>query len=211
MGNRTLAGPAASGTHDGRVFRSDSKRNRDAVVAALLSLYRDGVLAPGSAEIAERAGLSARSLFRYFADIDDLCRAAIDHQHAHVAPLLAVAAAPDAPLDVRIEALVEQRRRLFDAIGAVGIVSRLRAPFQPTIAAELGRARSYLRHQVRRLFAPELTQLGERRAGEVLAAIDVLCSFEAYQLLRHDQSLSRPRAAAVLTTALAALLAPEAP
>lgn len=200
MGTTEATAPA------GRVFRSDAKRNRDAVVDALLALYREGRLAPSSTEIAERAGISPRSLFRYFVDVDDLCRAAIDRQHATVDHLLPIAVEADTPLASRIAALVEQRQRLFDAIGAVGAVSRLRAPFQPTIAAELDKARSYLRHQIRRLFAPELTAAGEGRAAELVATIDVLCSFEAYQLLRHDQGLSRPRVAASLTTALAALL-----
>lgn len=189
-----------------RVFRSDALRNRDAVVDALLALYREGNLAPSSAEVAGRAGISPRSLFRYFADIDDLCRAAIERHQAAVAPLLAIAAAPEAPLALRIEALVEQRRRLFEAIGAVGAVSRLRAPFQPIIAAELANGRSYLRHQVRRLFAAELAALGPEQGAATLAAIDVLCSYESYQLLRHDQSLSRPRTAATLTSAFTALL-----
>lgn len=199
-------GPKGAAAPDRRVLRSDAARNRDAVVDALLALYREGNLAPGSTEVAERAGISPRSLFRYFADVDDLCRAAIDRQHATVDGLLPVEVAPDAPVAERVDALVAQRQRLFEAIGAVGTVTRLRAPFQPTIAAELERARSYLRHQVRRLFAPELAAMGERRAAEVLAAADVLCSYEAHQLLRHDQALSRPKAAAALATALTALL-----
>ena len=56
---RTATGPD---TVDGRRVRRD--RNRDAVVDALLTLYGEGNLEPGSAEIAERAGLSPRSLFR---------------------------------------------------------------------------------------------------------------------------------------------------
>ncbi len=202
MGTQAVVGARARE----RVVRSDAKRNRDAVVDALLALFREGNLAPSSAEVAERAGISSRSLFRYFADVDDLCRAAIDRHQAAVAPMLALDAAPGAPLVRRIEALVEQRQRLFDAIGAVGAVSRLRAPFQPLIAEELTRGRAYLRHQARRLFAPELAALSTDEAAAVLAAVDVLCSFEAHQLLRYDQSLSRPRRSAALTTALTALL-----
>ena len=39
----------------------------------------------------------------------------------------------------------------------------------------------------------------------MLAAADVLCSFESWQLLRFDQSLSRPKAAAALVESLSAL------
>jgi AcrR family transcriptional regulator len=197
--------PAAPETvvDDGRRVRRE--RNRDAVVDALLELYGEGRLQPSSDEIAERAGLSPRSLFRYFDDIDDLARAAITRQQERVLPLVPVDVEPDAPRAERIAGLVAQRLRLFDEIASVGQVSRLRAPFQPLIADELGQARAFLRGQVARLFAPELRAMGTGRAGSALAAADVLCSFESYRLLRDDQSLSRPRAAAALTAALTAL------
>ena len=43
-------------TTDGRQLRRE--RNREAVVEALLDLYRDGNLQPSSEEIAARSGLS---------------------------------------------------------------------------------------------------------------------------------------------------------
>ena len=66
----TPAAAAAPTTEDGRHARRD--RNRLAVVDAMLELYVEGNLDPSSDEIAERAGLSPRSLFRYFEDLDDL-------------------------------------------------------------------------------------------------------------------------------------------
>lgn len=194
---------------DGR--RARRERNREAVVDALLGLFGDGHFAPSAEEIAERAGLSPRSLFRYFDDVDDLTRTAIARQLERVVPLVDIDVAPDAPTDVKVAALVEQRLRLFDAIGSVGQVSRLRAPFQPLIATQLSQTRSFLRRQVKQLLATELDRLGPRRSASTLAAIDALCSFETYRLLRDDQSLSRARTAAVLVDTLVRLLAPEAP
>jgi len=194
---------------DGRMARR--ARNRDAVVDALLAFYEEGDLRPGADAVAERAGLSPRSVFRYFEDVDDLCRAAVERQQERVAGLLTVAAAPSASLRTRIEAVVEQRLALFEAIGAVGVVARLRAPFQPELAAQLDRGRRLLRAQLRRAFAPELEALGPERAAAALAATDVLCSFEAHQLLRRDQGLGRARIGAVLTASLSALLRAEHP
>jgi AcrR family transcriptional regulator len=199
------------GVGGSRVFRSDSKRNRDAVVDALLGLYREGNLAPGSSEIAERAGISARSLFRYFDDVDDLARAAISSQQSRVIPLLAIDVAADAPRERRIEAVVQQRVALFDAIASVGLVSRMKAPFQPLVAAELTQSRAFLRRQLKRLFAPELNAMAAPRASLVLAAADVVCSFESYHLLRSDQMLSRTKTAAAIGEALTALLTTEEP
>lgn len=185
---------------DGRRLRRD--RNRDAVVDALLALYGDGNLDPSSAEIAERAGLSPRSLFRYFDDIDDLCRAAIAEQQRRVEHLFTVDVADGADLETRIAALVEQRVSLFEAITPGASVMRLRAPFQPILTDELAHSRSMLRKQVRTLLADELADLDADAATALASAADVLCSFEAHQLMRHAQGHSRARTVAVLTDGL---------
>lgn len=196
---------APTGEGDGRRLRRE--RNRQAVVEALLDLYQAGNLRPSTAEVAERAGLSPRSLFRYFDDVDDLTRAAVEGQLERAAPLVPIVVVPDAPLEVRVAALVEQRFRLFDAVAPAATVSRLRSPFQPVLATELSRNRSYLRDQVRTLFAPELTALDAERAAEALAACDVAASFEAHQLLLYDQGLPPERARRAMARSLYSLLA----
>ncbi len=195
---------ATADNPDGRRARRD--RNRAAVVDALLGLYREGNLAPSSVEIAGRAGLSPRSLFRYFDDIDDLARAAIARQSEQVWTLAEIDVSPDEPLDARIETFVQTRVRLFEAIGAVGRVARLREPFQPLVARQLGDARAMLRGQIPAVFGPELGALATDAADELVAAIDVLASYEAYRLLRFDQELSSERAGAVLRATIDRLL-----
>ena len=127
-----------------------------AVVDALLDLYGESNLRPSTAEIAERAGLSHRSLFRYFDDFDDLCREAICRAEQRARPLIPIEVDRAAPLTDRIEALVTQRLRLFEALGPVARVSRLNAPFADVLAAELTKNRAFLRAQLTDLFAPEL-------------------------------------------------------
>lgn len=194
-----------AGEHDGRRLRRE--RNRDAVVDAMLALHRAGNLDPSSAEIAEQAGLSPRSVFRYFDDLEDLARAAISRQQQRALPLVQLTVDRQAPLAERVATVVEQRLALFDEIGATAAVARLRAPFQPVIAEELQQGRAFLRTQIRRVFAPELGVLPAARAGALLAAADVLLSYESYALLRHDQGLSRPKAAAAMVEGLTALFA----
>jgi len=195
---------AEPSAEDGRHARRE--RNRLAVVDAMLQLYRDGNLDPSSDEIAERAGLSPRSLFRYFEDLDDLVRVAISRQHERLEPLARVDTASDGPLAERIERLVEQRLRLFEKIGSVGLVSRVREPFQPLIASELAISRSFLRRQLEQLFQPELTQQGKGAAAVTLAAADVLTSFESVRLLLDDQQLTPAQVHATLVGALTSLL-----
>jgi TetR/AcrR family transcriptional regulator of autoinduction and epiphytic fitness len=190
---------------DGRTARR--QRNRDAVVSALLGLYRDGVLTPSADEIARRAGVSARSLFRYFADVDDLASEAVARQQEHLTPLLALDLDPAAPLDERIDAFVAARVRLLAGMGEVGRVARFRATQQPVVATGLARIRQALREQVVVVLGPALADRPAAERASLLAAADVLCSWEAHDLMRHDQGLDEPAVVAAMALALRRLLA----
>jgi AcrR family transcriptional regulator len=191
-------GPAPA---DGRKLRRE--QNREAVVDALLALFREGNYQPGAAEIAARSGLSLRSLFRYFDDVDDLHRAAAARQIALVMPLLRVGIEPDAPALDKVRAVVRARVRLFEEIGPSARALRACAHRHEPLAAELARNRAFFRGQLQALFAPE--------AGNTsfLPALDVLCSFESYELLRTDQGMSRARVETTLIEAISALVRQE--
>jgi hypothetical protein len=68
-----LASAAAETPTDGRLLRS--QRTKRAIVDALLDLIREGHHKPSSAEIADRAGVTQRTLFNQFGDMDSLLRA----------------------------------------------------------------------------------------------------------------------------------------
>ncbi len=184
---------------DGRRLRRE--QNRGAVIDALLALFRDGVYQPSSAQIAARAGLSPRSLFRYFDDVDDLHTAAA-RQILLALPLLRLTILPSDPTAAKIGALVQARVRLFERIGPAARALRVSAHRHDLLARELEQNRSFFRAQLREVFEPELA------AGPQLAlpAIDVLCSFESYELLRRDQGLSCASVVATLVAAVTTLL-----
>ena len=187
---------------DGR--RQRRHQNREAVIDALVASYEQGTFQPSTATLAERAGISHRSLFRYFDDVDDLSRAAIERQLASARPLFEVDAAPTDPTAVKIAAVVAGRLRLFAAIAPGARAGRVVAPTNQVVAAELHEARRRFREQVRRLFEPELRTRPHR-----LDAADVLLSFEARELLCEEQGRTTEEATSVLTDALTALLAPD--
>jgi AcrR family transcriptional regulator len=191
-------------TTDGRVERRE--RNRAAVVEALLDLYRQGQLAPSADAIARQAGVSPRSLFRYFDDLDALIREAVRQQKAHLAPKMAFEVDPGLPFDERLAQLVAARLDLYEAMGAVARVARRVAHQQPPVADELGRIRAVLRDQVAEAFAPELAARRGGAGAEALAAADVLISWEAVDLLRSIHGLDRTGIAAALVTGLRGVL-----
>ena len=186
---------------DGRRLRRE--QNRDAVLDALVRLFEEGDYQPTADEIAERAGISPRSLFRYFDDVDDLARAAIERELLTNADKLELEVDASASLAERIAEVVTRRLALWEAVAPTARAARACAHRNVTVAGQLRARRQLFRDQVAAAFAPELADDPDPTR---LAAVDVLCSFESVELLRRDQRLGRHRAAQVLTHALTAIL-----
>ncbi|MFZ9630276.1 MAG: TetR/AcrR family transcriptional regulator [Ilumatobacteraceae bacterium] len=202
------AAELAGGESDGRRLRR--QRNRDAVVTALLDLYREGNLDPSAEEVAQRSGVSARSVFRYFDDVRDLANAALDRAMFDVAHLIPIAADASDSTDRKIEALLDERQQLWEENAEVLLVVRLRAPFQPALAASMATSRQFFRQQVADLFAPELERVaaaeGEDAASSLTTALHLLCTFEAWRILRVDQAATADGARAAVADGLRRLL-----
>jgi len=187
---------------DGRKLRRES--NREAVIDALLALFVEGNYEPSAAEVAGRAGLSPRSLFRYFNDMDNLHRAAAQRQLEVTGPLFEVKLDPAAPTAAKIEALLAVRSRLYELVGHSARAMRASAQRNQLLTAELTRRRVFLSDQIAEIFEPELAQAED----SARTAIDILCSFDSYDLLRNYHGLSQAQAITILTAAVAALLGP---
>lgn len=201
-----LSGGAAQLADGGNARRAARERNREAVVDALLDLYSEGKLNPSADEVAERSGVSRRSLFRYFDGLDDLCRAAIERQHRRAAPLAELKDIGKGPLASRIQRLVAQRAALFEVIAPAARVGRHRAPYQPMLAEQIHKSRVLFRRQIERHFEPELRGLDPERRRETLAALDVLCSFESFEFLRTVQGLTLTEYQTTLRLAVTAIM-----
>jgi AcrR family transcriptional regulator len=189
---------------DGR--RARRGRNRETVVDALLQLFREGDLNPSVAAVAERSGVSLRSVFRYFDDLDEMGRIAIQRHLDNVGHLFDLPKIGEGSRGDRIEALVAQRSTLYERVAPVVRAAQIRAPFQPVIAEALVARRALMREQLERQFAPELAKLRAEEVPAVVSAADILASFEAMEILRTDQKLSTARAVAVITTSMDRLL-----
>jgi TetR/AcrR family transcriptional regulator of autoinduction and epiphytic fitness len=190
-------------TLDGRHQRAE--RSRTAVVDALLSLYDDGVVRPGVADIAVRAGVSPRSVFRHFDDLEALAQAAIDRQWARVHPLFQ-APSPEGDRGTRVAALVDQRLRLHAAVAGVARAAALLSLSSPVVATTLRGRRRLLGDQVAALFEPELRARRGRARRELAAALEASASLENVDYLRTHAGLGAERTAAVVRRTLLALL-----
>jgi AcrR family transcriptional regulator len=188
---------------DGRRARAD--RNRDAVVEAILVLLLQGHERPGAAEIAERAGVSLRSVFRHFEDLESLYSAAVARHTEMLVPLLVITPSSDA-LHARVAALVQSRSRLYEKMAPVRRVAERLATGSESIRAGLDRGRRAFRQQVAELFLGELARLPATDRRVRLDALENATSFASYMQLRDAQGCSPAHAGTVMRSITAALL-----
>jgi AcrR family transcriptional regulator len=192
-------------THvDGRVLRG--RRNRQAIVDALLELYNEGVIDPTARQIAERAGVSTRSVFAHFEDRERLVEAVASTQ----APKLRRLVDPDPPqvdLQGRIEWLTMMRSQYFEETQSVTRAALRYRDEQPAIARRMKRDGAVLRSQIESVFATELVgRTGDDRVM-CLDALDATFGFELWRRLRSTQNLDGSRAQSVIAYIALRLLA----
>lgn len=161
---------------DGRTRRR--RRNVDAVVEAVIALADGGNADPTSEEIAAIAGISHRSIYRYFDTRADLLDAAVVHAFD-----AAMADTGDDELlgqsfAARVERIVSVRLEIARRVRAI---VRIAHAHHASEAVE--RARSTLRMQLADAFAGELAQFDPVERRNALALVDVAFQIDALDYL----------------------------
>jgi len=202
-----VAGTAAPATHAAADAATDGRsrrrlRNVEAVADAVLDLLNEGVVQPTAQEVSDRSGVSMRSIFRLFQDVEALHAAAIERQFARVSPLLGTLPT-EGPVAERIEALADDRARFFDAVAPVRRLAVRRAQQSPLIEGELARSARYFRDQLAAVFAAELAGAADPL---LLDALDAATSWEAWDRLRRAQQLTTAEARRLMVATVSALL-----
>ncbi|HYC55344.1 MAG TPA: TetR/AcrR family transcriptional regulator [Candidatus Binatia bacterium] len=174
-------------TLDGR--RARSLKTRHAIVDATIALLESGDLKPTAASVAERAGLSVRSIFQHFTDLEDLFVAVSDRQANRVADLYA-GTEYEGDLESRLASFVSYRSRLFETVAPVRRAAILQEPFSPTVADRLAFARVLQRVDLERAFAPELAIANAQGKAWVVEALCAVSSFTMWDELRRSAGLS---------------------
>jgi AcrR family transcriptional regulator len=195
--------PRAADPIDGRTARAE--RTNEAVVEALLELIEDGDLQPSATRIAERAGVSLRTVFHHFEDMDSLFATAADRQIQRYATSARPVSA-DGPIAGRIDAFVAERGRMLESLTPVRRAATLSEPFSPPLASRLRWARERARKEVAIVFAPELAVRSAADRRELLAALAAVTDWSLWEALRAHQALSPAQARRTLGRIVSALL-----
>jgi AcrR family transcriptional regulator len=190
--------PAVTRTADGRRRRGEDNRAR--IVAAMLEIIHAGDLAPSAEQVAARADVGLRTVFRHFQDMDSLFR---EMSVVIMSELHAVAETPFGSADwrERVVELVERRGWAFEKVGpflrATSLMQR-RAKYTDVDHVRLVTA-------LREILKAQLPPAVARDQLKV-EALDLLLSFEAWSRLRREQGLTPKRARDTLEAAVRKLL-----
>lgn len=188
---------------DGR--RVVGARNRLLAAGAALDLIREHGSEPSADDVAQRAGLSQRTVFRLFGDMDQLLNAAVRMQAARILPLLVIPAVTGSRQH-RVRELVSARAQLYEQITPVRRVAMRHKPHQPAVSAGIDQLNAYLGTQLEQVFATEIGVCAPRSGQALICDLEVATSWAAWEFLRSDQHMSVRAAGASVARTIAALL-----
>lgn len=182
---------------DGRRERSATSRRR--ILAALVSLLENGEPSPTAESIAAEAGVSLRTVFRHFEEMENLHLEIADMVFARIRPMV------EQPLEQK-----EWPAVLFESISRRATLFEAIAPYKT--AMDVHRHRSSLVADKHRLlaelsrdFASGFMPEAVKRDSQLVELLHLILSMETWQRLREQQGLSFAEAEAAVRRAAAAI------
>ena len=180
---------------------------RARIVAAIVELHAElGPSRTTYALIAKRADVAIPTVYKHFPDLAGMFAACIGHVSAALPPLTIeiFADVPDAPgRAAKLAAALFERHRHFAPWLRW---SRREAHLLPELGVYLTKMRERERWLIHEALAPAH---GGRPPAVLIALVEALVGFEAWQTLVADNGMATEDAAEIVADALAAILAPR--
>ena len=185
-------------TTDGRKLRSEDSKRR--IVSAMLELVREGRMAPTAEEVATRAEVGLRTVFRRFKDMESLyaeMAVAINHQVDTIIDDQPV----NADWQVSLQQMVSRRLKVYEVIMPYRVAAEA-LKFQSSVLLhrhiEIVREE---RERLRTLLPDHLLQ-----DSPLIEGLEAALSFDMWNQLRNDQRLGAQDAGAVVSRIVDSLL-----
>ena len=186
-------------TSDGR--RQRSERSQVAIIEAALALINEEKQVPTAQQIADRAGVSIRSFFRHFADMDALFLSADEMLGASYATLFAVSDR-SGTLSERISRAVNLYGNAFDQLSELILCTQALAWRFPALQERYAYHQKKLRDELE-LWLPEVASPTKSRRE----AVHAVASFEMWHRLREHQRLPQKSSHEIILGLVTDLLA----
>jgi AcrR family transcriptional regulator len=189
---------------DGRAARSH--RSRRAIVDAMRALHAEGDLRPTAPRVAERAGVSLRTVWQQFADMETLLVEA-NRRDDEIVRSLVERIDPDQPLAVRVALFTGQRARILEQMTPTWRAARLYEPFSRELTRHKVRALGIAKADLETVFAAELTELAGTKRQQLLDGLHAISIWSFWESLRAELNLDAGQAGELLRATFTALLA----
>ncbi len=189
--------------HGSRQSRSD--RTRDTVLSAFLALIEEGDISPTADRVAQRSGVSLRTVFHQFDDLETV------HQLAGARLFERVQQIPTGldlsqQLSQRVDAFVRYRVTVYDLLHPLSSAARVREPFSPALRTNRDHMLRFGEANVRSTFQPELDSLEPAQARRLVAAIGLATNWSAWYALLEELKQDRAEAIVLMRAATRAFL-----
>lgn len=173
---------AAGAGKDGR--RKRSARSREKIIDALFTLVRAGHIEASAQRVADEAGISSRTVFRHFEEVDLIYREMTSRIEDEVMPIV-LAPFKSSDWRGRLVELVERRAKIYEHIMLLKLAGWIRRFGSATLMESHNR---FVTNE-RNILASVLPETRPRERAR-FHALDTALSFEAWRRYRQDCKLS---------------------
>ncbi|MEM7434175.1 MAG: TetR/AcrR family transcriptional regulator [Myxococcota bacterium] len=182
---------------DGRKQRAE--RHKEAVLRALLRVVREQGQVPTVADLAERAGVSRRTVFRLFDDMESLHVAATALQRSEVIERFPPPFPLGQSLDKRVALLVSHRAGVYEFIRPLRRVAEALKEQSTFVLNDIAQTHRELQmHAVLMVGDALATEPGARQRAE--SALGLATGFSSWRASREEAGLSVDDAKGVMET-----------
>ena len=189
---------------DGRAARS--LRSRRAIVDAMRALHAEGDLRPTAPRVAERAGVSVRTVWQQFADMETLLVEA-NRRDFEILKSLTERIDPGLPLPARVAVFTSQRARILEQMTPTWRAARIHEPFSDALARSRAVTLAKAKAELEMVFTPELAELPGKRRQWLLDGLHAVSIWSFWESLRTELGLGLDQAEELFRHTFAALLA----
>src|ERR1700677_1557724 len=187
-----LGRPSSDGAPaDGRAARS--LRSRRAIVDAMRALHAEGDLRPTAPRVAERAGVSVRTVWQQFADMETLLVEA-NRRDFEILKSLTERIDPGLPLGARVEVFTSQRARILEQMTPSWRAARIHEPFSTELSRSKAKTLAKAKTELETVFTPELGKLPGKKRQQLLDGLHAISIWSFWESLRTDLLLGPEQA-----------------
>jgi AcrR family transcriptional regulator len=178
---------------------------RQKIVNAFSALIQNDCLSPTAEQVAERAQVGMRTVFRHFDDMETLYREITHDLNAILQPALQQTFKSKNWRD-RIDESIEIRAQLFDQVATFHLAAQIHRHESPYLREQLSQSAQLQRDLLQRSLPAAIV-----RQPKVFAALELVLSIDTWLRLRREQGLSTQEAIQVLRQMTAALIGNATP